>query len=83
MNNGKILQHSSPTEATTVLQGKIWTTNITREELEKVEQDYNVISSSYTQDNLIDVRIYAENQPNNTFQASEPDLEDVYFLALK
>ena len=83
MNQGKILQHSSPTEATEALQGKIWTTNITREQLEQAEQDYNIVSSSYTQDNLIDVRIYADNSPNMSFRAATPDLEDVYFLALQ
>ena len=83
MNNGKILQHNSPTEATQALENKIWTTNITREQLEQAENNYNIVSSSYTQDNLIDIRIYAENSPNDTFQVATPDLEDVYFLALK
>jgi ABC-type multidrug transport system ATPase subunit len=82
MNKGKILHQSTPKEATANLEGKIWATHISREELEKVETDYHVLSSSYNDDQTIQVRIFSEAPLNENFKTITPDLEDVYFYTL-
>jgi ABC-type multidrug transport system ATPase subunit len=83
LNGGKILSHSTPKEATEALKGQIWTKVITREALEENEKEFNIISSNYNQDNTLNIRVFSTEKPNESFAAAEPQLEDVYFVALK
>jgi ABC-type multidrug transport system ATPase subunit len=83
MNRGKILNHTTPHNATKKLTGKIWATSIVREELEVMEATLPVLSSKYLADQTIQVRVHASERPTDFFESVEPDLEDVYFIALK
>jgi len=83
MNEGRILQKSTPKEATQVLEGKIWTQDIDREKLEDMEDKYNVLSTHYNADNTLNIRIFSDHSPANGFKVAPPDLEDVYFRALE
>lgn len=83
MNGGRILNKTKPSEATKEIEGKIWTSNIHRENLEQSEQNHLVLSSKYNQDNSINIRVYADEQPTSNFESATPSLEDVYFVALK
>lgn len=83
MNGGRILQRSTPQNATKELAGKIWAINISREELEAIESTFPVLSSKYIEDQKIQVRIHSECCPTEHFYPAEPELEDAYFIALK
>ena len=83
LNGGRILKHSTPTKAREELSGKIWTKIIERDDLEENEAKYNVLSSNYNEDNTLNVRVYAESLPDADFKPAEPQLDDVYFIALK
>ncbi|HNB08305.1 MAG TPA: ABC transporter ATP-binding protein [bacterium] len=83
MNGGKILKKIMPSEATKEIESKIWTSNIDREKLEEAEQAFFVLSSKYNQDNSVNIRVYANEQPSSNFASATPNLEDVYFIALK
>ena len=83
LNGGKILNQSTPKAATDGLKGQIWTKIITRETLEENEKEFNIISSNYNQDNTLNIRVFSTEKPNESFSAAEPQLEDVYFVALK
>ena len=83
LNGGRILKHTTPTEATKEIEGKIWTKVINRDELEGAEVTYNVLSSNYNQDNTLNVRVFSEAKPAEDFKQAEPQLDDVYFIALK
>ncbi|AFU68316.1 efflux ABC transporter, ATP-binding protein [Psychroflexus torquis ATCC 700755] len=83
LNGGRILKHTTPEKATDEIRGQIWTKIIERDELEKIETMYNVLSSNYNQDNTLNVRVYASEKPGDDFKESEPQLDDVYFMALK
>jgi ABC-type multidrug transport system ATPase subunit len=83
LNGGKILNQSTPKAATDALKGQIWTKIITRETLEENEKEFNIISSNYNQDNTLNIRVFSTEKPNESFSAAEPQLEDVYFVALK
>lgn len=83
MNGGKILKKIKPSEATKEIEYKIWTSNVERENLEEMEQRFVVLSSKYNQDNSINIRVYANEQPTSNFVTVQPGLEDVYFIALK
>jgi ABC-type multidrug transport system ATPase subunit len=82
LNGGKILAHATPKELVASLQGKIWTTVVARENIEDIQTRYNVISSSFDEDNNLKVRVLAETSPGNEFVAGNPSLEDVYFTTL-
>jgi ABC-type multidrug transport system ATPase subunit len=83
LNGGKILTQNTPKAAAEALNGYIWTKSITRDELEVHEKEWNVISSNYNQDNTLNIRVYHQERPNESFSTTTPQLEDVYFVALK
>ncbi len=83
MNVGRILSHHTPKKAVEALEGQIWTRVIERDELEAFENKFNVISSNFNQDNTLNIRVYDDNKPDETFQAKDPDLADVYFVTLR
>ncbi len=83
LNGGKILQHSTPAQATQELEGKIWTKIIERDELEQHEAMYNILSSNYNQDNTLNIRVFSNKQPAADFKLANAQLDDVYFIALK
>jgi ABC-type multidrug transport system ATPase subunit len=83
LNGGKILTQSTPKAAADALQGQIWTRIIEREALDQYEKDFNIISSNYNQDNTLNIRVHNLERPNDSFTSATPQLEDVYFVALK
>lgn len=83
LNGGKILSRNTPKGATETLAGQIWTKVIQRDGLEQHEKTFNVISSNYNQDNTLNIRVFSETKPDEGFTAATPQLEDVYFVALK
>lgn len=83
LNGGRILQHTTPIEATDEIKGQIWTKIIERDDLESMEAAYNVLSSNYNQDNTLNIRVHAIEKPDDDFLLANPQLDDVYFIALK
>ncbi|WP_053992630.1 ABC transporter ATP-binding protein [Mangrovimonas sp. TPBH4] len=83
LNGGKILKQATPTQARESLRGHIWTKIVERDELEQMEALYNVLSSNYNEDNSLNIRVFSEELPAPDFVAAEPQLDDVYFIALK
>jgi ABC-type multidrug transport system ATPase subunit len=83
LNGGKILKHTTPQNATKELEGEIWTKIIQREDLEQEEKIHEILSSNYNQDNTLNIRVHASVKPSEEFVASTPQLDDVYFIALK
>ncbi len=82
IDKGHVLLHRNPAQALSELQGKIFTKNITKEELAKHERQHLLLSSGYNSDNSLSIRIYNQQIPPG-FESASPNLEDVYFLALK
>lgn len=83
VNGGKVLYRGSSQAGEDELQGKVWTSNIDRENFDAVNSQYNVISSSYNRDNSLNIRVFAEHNPGEQFVGAKPILEDVYFVSLK
>lgn len=83
MNGGRILQQTTPIQATESLSGKIWQKTIPRDEFETAEAIYDLLSSGYNPDNSINIRVHSDVKPGPDFEVVTPDLEDVYFIALK
>ncbi|WP_428235214.1 ABC transporter ATP-binding protein [Gracilimonas sp.] len=83
MNGGRILSHHTPGQAVSALEGQMWTKNIERDALEEHEAKFNVISSSFNQDNTLNIRVHDTQKPDDSFEAKSPELEDVYFVTLR
>ena len=83
LNGGNILNHTTPQEATKALEGTIWKKVINREDLEENQQLFDILSSSYNQDNTLNIRVHSSEKPSEDFVEVEPQLDDVYFIALK
>lgn len=83
LNGGQILKHITPIEATEEIKGQIWTKVIERDALESMEVTYKVLSSNYNQDNSLNIRVHALEKPSDDFIEANPQLDDVYFIALK
>ena len=83
LNGGKILQHTTPQEATKEIEGTIWQKTIERDQLDENEKLYTILSSHYNQDNTINLRVHDSEKPSQDFIAVDPQLDDVYFIALK
>ncbi|MDC1464479.1 ABC transporter ATP-binding protein [Polaribacter sp.] len=83
LNGGKILKHSTPQEATRELENTIWTKIIEKDDLEENMKIYNVLSRNFNPDNTLNIRVHSDTKPSDDFVASEPQLDDVYFFALK
>ena len=83
LNGGKILKHIKPVDATTEIKNKIWIKVLERKDLDKAEKEFNILSSNYNVDNSLTIRVFSENKPGAGFKKSEPQLDDVYFIALK
>ena len=83
LNGGRILKHIKPADATKEIKNKIWTKIVKRDDLDKAESDYNILSSNYNVDNSLTIRVYSEKKPDKDFDKATPQLDDVYFIALK
>ena len=42
-----------------------------------------MLSSNYNQDNTLNIRVYSADKPADDFKEAIPQLDDVYFIALK
>lgn len=82
LNGGNILSHQTPVEAVKTLKGQIWNKIIERDQLEEEEGKYNVISSSFNEDNTVNIRVQSDTKPGDSFTGEEANLEDVYFTTL-
>ena len=83
LNGGRILKQATPSQARQELQGRIWTKIIDRDDLEAHEAQYNLLSSNYNEDNSLTIRVFNDVKPSEDFKSVEPQLDDVYFIALK
>lgn len=83
LNGGRILKQATPSSARLELQGRIWTKVVDRDDLEAHEAQYNLLSSNYNEDNSLNIRVFSDIKPSDDFKAVEPQLDDVYFIALK
>ena len=83
LNGGRILKQATPSAARKELIGQIWTKIIDRDDLEAHEAKYNVLSSNYNEDNSLNIRVFSSEIPDTEFHSAEPQLDDVYFIALR
>ncbi len=80
MGQGRILQQGDSQTLIAALDGKLWSTLVTREDAEKLRKEHAVLSCRL-RGGRMEVRAMAGQQPSGMVAAT-PDLEDVYFATL-
>jgi len=78
INLGEVVLKGNPGDLTESIKGKIWKKIIEKEELESYKANLQVISTHLKAGKTI-IHVLNENQPDNTFESSPANLEDVYF----
>jgi ABC-type multidrug transport system ATPase subunit len=75
---GEVIAQGNPNDLIAGMQGKVWRKIIEKRELDTYRSEYQVISTQL-KTGKTQIHILSDTQPNDTFQAVEADLEDVYF----
>jgi len=81
MNRGRIVAQGAPGDLITQLEGKVWTKNVAKGDLPELRTRLNVISERLSMGQVV-VRVLADTDPGEGFEAASPDLEDVYFATI-
>jgi ABC-type multidrug transport system ATPase subunit len=82
INKGQILLEAEPMQAVEQLRGCTWRRVIAKDALAGLEREHAVISTKLFAGRTV-VHVQADARPGPEFEAVEPDLEDVYFSALR
>ena len=81
IDRGRILLEAEPLRAVEGIRGRIWRRVVARDELPAVQRDHGVISTTLLAGRTV-VHVYDEASPGPGFEATEPDLTDVYFSTM-
>ncbi len=82
IGNGKVLRAGKPGVLEQSLKNKLWELDIEKNQLEKYQKDYLVISNRFHRGKMM-ITVVSEEQPNSSFRAKPPTLEDVYFYEIQ
>lgn len=82
INGGRVLVQCSPADALKSLEGKIWKRLMEKTEFEGAADGRKVVSSRLMHGKVM-MRVYSPVPPGAGFEATEPELEDVYFSHIK
>jgi len=78
ISGGRVLMSGDPQAAVRELNGKVWRRVIGKQELEDFQSRYTVISTKLVSGRTV-IHVVNDAQPDPTFEAINPSLEDVYF----
>ena len=81
MSNGQIISQGNPAELVASIEGKIWSKIIAKSDLEIYKKAFSVISTKLIAGQT-QIRVIAENKPEEGFEMIIPNLEDYYFATL-
>ena len=82
IHRGQVVATGEPNRLAAELEGRIWQKTITKDELAGLESELQVLSTRLRGGRLV-VHVYCDQQPDPSFAAVEPELDDVYFRAIK
>jgi len=82
LHEGRVLFEGRPDDAIAELKGRVWQRSIPNSELPVYEQRYRVISSRLVGGRPF-LHVLGSGEPEDGFQPSAPDLEDVFFTKIR
>jgi ABC-2 type transport system ATP-binding protein len=82
IHQGEVVLEGEPLELTAALHDRIWKKFIAKEELAQYQARHQVISTRRLAGRTL-IHVDADARPDDSFEPVEPDLEDVYFRAIR
>lgn len=82
INLGRVLYAGPPDRAIESLTGKIWHKSIRKGEEQQYEQAFQVISTKLI-GGRPNIHVFSADSPGDGFTPVDPDLEDVFFCAIR
>jgi ABC-type multidrug transport system ATPase subunit len=82
LDHGEVVLEGEPGALVTAARGAVFRKLVQRDELDAERQKHAVISVKRIAGRLA-IHVHADARPDASFTEIEPDLEDVYFLAIK
>ncbi len=82
LSKGEIIAQGKPSALIKSLEGKIWTKKISKNNLISHKKAFNIISTKLVA-GMTQIRVIAKNQPEASFKAIAPNLEDYYFSSIQ
>ncbi len=78
INKGEVMLEGNPLKTIDEIQGKVWSKRVEKFELDDYKNQYTVISERLIAGKP-EIHVFAEVQPDPSFEGLRADLEDVYF----
>jgi ABC-2 type transport system ATP-binding protein len=82
IHGGQVVTTGEPNRLAEDLNGRIWQKTINKDELVQLQSEILVLSTRLRGGRLM-VHVYCDHQPDLSFLPVEPDLDDVYFRAIR
>lgn len=82
IDKGQVLITGEPDRLVAEIKGRVWRKIVDKDEVEGLESSMAVLSSHLVAGRTV-IRVASELHPGEGFEATQPDLEDVYFSTLK
>jgi ABC-type multidrug transport system ATPase subunit len=82
LHRGEVLVSGDPVELASALGGRVWQASVPRADLAECQQTLPVISSRLSAGRTL-IRVLGAQQPGPDFEAVLPEVEDVYFAAMR
>lgn len=80
-NEGAVVVKGNPQQLTDSLNGKVFRKSIKKEEVEKFQSEFTVLST-YLRSGNLNVNVYSENTLGDGFEPVNNTLEDFYFYSI-
>jgi len=81
ISQGRVLHTGEPQAAIEEIRGRTWKKTIDKSELPDHEASHKIVSKRLKGGRTI-IHVLSDERPDSSFEAAEPDLEDVYFIKL-
>lgn len=78
VDKGKVLFSGAPDDSLSQIKGRIWSKSITKNEMEDYQKQFKIISTKLVSGKPV-IHVFAEAQPDNSFEIADDNLEDVFF----
>jgi ABC-2 type transport system ATP-binding protein len=82
LHRGRLLVEGQPAELAEGLRGRVWQASVPRDGLAELQASQPVISTRLSGGRTL-VRVLRDESPGPDFEAAAPEVEDVYFAAMR
>ena len=82
LHRGNVVQTGDPQTLVRQLEGRIWRKVVAKADVAAEESRHRVISTRRVAGQML-LHVYADRAPDEGFAQASPDLEDLYFFAMK